>query len=109
MHRLKPFALLAALGLAQGLGCSGATPRPGRSAALASSHAGDAAAGAPSAERSDAEYAKHVEELRKRLPSSEFSVVVQRPFVVVGDGPEAAVRRHADDTVKWAVDLLKKG
>jgi hypothetical protein len=57
---------------------------------------------------SDADYAKHVDELKKRLPSKEFSIVVERPFVVIGDEPEDVVKSRAADTVKWAVDLLKK-
>jgi hypothetical protein len=79
-----------------------------QSPALAVSHTQNANAAAAVASRSEGDYAKHVEQLRKRLPSREFSVVVQRPFVVVGDGPEASVKRHAEETVEWAVNLLKK-
>ena len=50
----------------------------------------------------------HVAELKKRLPSKEFTIVVQPPFVVIGDGPAEEVRRRADDTVKWTVDKLKQ-
>jgi hypothetical protein len=42
------------------------------------------------------------------LPSAEFSVVVQPPFVVVGDGTPRAVREHAEGTVGWAVERLRK-
>lgn len=56
-----------------------------------------------------AQFAEHVVQLRKRLPSAEFSIVIQAPFVVVGDEPSAVVRRRAGDTVKWAVDRLKLG
>ncbi|MBV9928882.1 MAG: hypothetical protein JOZ96_27975 [Acidobacteria bacterium] len=56
----------------------------------------------------DADYARHVEELKKRLPSREFEVVVEKPFVVVGDGGRAAVEEHARGTVRWAVTLLRK-
>ncbi len=55
-----------------------------------------------------AEYAAHVAELRKKLPSGDFTVVVTPPFVVIGDEPPADVRRRAEDTVKWAVTKLKK-
>jgi len=54
-----------------------------------------------------ADYARHVAELKKRMPAG-FHVVVQPPFVVVGDGEAAAVKRHAVGTVKWAVDRLKQ-
>jgi hypothetical protein len=49
----------------------------------------------------------HVEALRKRLPGAGFMIVVQPPFVVVGDEDAATVRRRAARTVQWAVDRLK--
>ena len=55
-----------------------------------------------------ADYAQHVIALRRgKLPQG-FTVVVQPPFVVVGDEPPATVRQRAANTVKWAVDRLKK-
>jgi len=51
---------------------------------------------------------QHVAELKKRLPSKNFTIVVQPPFVVIGDGPAAEVKRRAEDTVKWTVDKLKQ-
>lgn len=61
---------------------------------------------------SDADYTRHVTELKTRiktkLQSNEFSIVLQRPFVVVGDESESVVRQRATDTVKWAVDRLKQ-
>ena len=60
----------------------------------------------------DADYIRHAEQLQKRiwrqLQSKEFSIIIQKPFVVVGDEPESAVRQRAEDTVKWAVDRLKQ-
>lgn len=56
----------------------------------------------------DADYARHVAQLRQRLPSREFEIVVEKPFVVVGDGGRRAVEEHARGTVRWAVTLLKK-
>jgi hypothetical protein len=56
----------------------------------------------------DADYARHVEQLKKKLPSREFEIVIERPFVVVGDGGRAAVEEHARGTVRWAVTLLKR-
>lgn len=56
---------------------------------------------------SEEDYAAHIRELTKRVPKG-FTVVEQRPFVVVGDEPAATVRRRAENTVKWAVDKLKK-
>jgi uncharacterized SAM-binding protein YcdF (DUF218 family) len=54
------------------------------------------------------DFDNHVAELKKRLPSPDFSIVVQRPFVVVGDEPASVVKERAEGTVKWAVDKLKQ-
>lgn len=56
----------------------------------------------------DADYATHLHQLKQRLPNDDFHVVLQRPFVVVGDQSAAIVRRHAQGTVKWTVDRIKK-
>lgn len=56
----------------------------------------------------DADYAQHIMALRERLPHKGFSVVIQKPFVVVGDEPLKVVQRRSQETVKWAVDRLKK-
>ena len=56
----------------------------------------------------DADYAAHVEQLKKKLPSDAFTIVVQKPFVVIGDEPADQVREHSVHTVKWAVDKLKQ-
>jgi len=51
---------------------------------------------------------QHLVELKKRLPSKEFSVVVEPPFVVVGDEPAQVVKERSEETIRWAVDRLKK-
>ena len=56
----------------------------------------------------EVDFARHVAELKKKLPSPEFSLVIQRPFVVVGDEPPKVVQQHAEETIKWAVDRLKQ-
>jgi hypothetical protein len=56
----------------------------------------------------NAEYAQHVRKLRARLPEGGFSIVVQKPFVVIGDEPADSVKDRARDTVQWAVDRLKR-
>jgi hypothetical protein len=61
-----------------------------------------------SARFTEADFARHVARLKKKLPSAEFSIVIQPPFVVVGDESRRDVERHAEDTVKWAVDRLKQ-
>jgi hypothetical protein len=57
--------------------------------------------------RGPAELAQHVRRLRSTLPES-FSVVVEPPFVVIGDEPAAQVRERAESTVRWAVARLKQ-
>jgi len=48
--------------------------------------------------------AEHLSQLR--VPPG-FTLVVQPPFVVLGDESPAMVRSRATNTVKWAVDRLK--
>ena len=50
----------------------------------------------------------HIAQLRKRLPSRDFSILVQPPFVVIGDEPESIVKQRAEGTIKWAVEKLKQ-
>ena len=60
------------------------------------------------ADVSSTDYIRHVALLKKRLPSPDFTIVVQPPFVVIGDEPAEAVKEHSERTVKWAVDKLKQ-
>ncbi len=53
------------------------------------------------------DYDAHVAALRKRLPSEAFSIVIEKPFVVIGDEAPGVVRSRAVRTVRWAVDKLK--
>jgi hypothetical protein len=55
-----------------------------------------------------AEFEVHVAQLKKRLPSKDFAIVVQPPFVVIGDEPADVVKERADGTIKWAVEKLKQ-
>ena len=54
----------------------------------------------------DADYCQHIIALKARLPRG-FNLVLQRPFVVVGDESFARVESHAERTVRWATDKLK--
>ena len=56
----------------------------------------------------DDDFSNHIRELKKRLPNEDFHVVVQKPFVVIGDAGANQVVRTAEGTVKWAVDSIKK-
>jgi hypothetical protein len=57
-----------------------------------------------------AEEAGEEYEPRKLTPRTiaEFQIVLERPFVVIGDESASAVRRHAQGTIRWAVDRLKQ-
>lgn len=59
-------------------------------------------------DKSGADYARHIRQLNKKIPGSGFTVVIQPPFVVIGDDSPERVRRVAQQTVKWAVDKLKE-
>jgi len=56
----------------------------------------------------DADYAQHILKLKSKLPGNDFTIVIQRPFVVIGDEPEKTVQKRASQTIKWAVDYLKQ-
>ena len=51
-------------------------------------------------------FARHIKALKQRLPPG-FAVVVEPPFVVIGNDTQDVVRRHAESTVRWAVEKLK--
>jgi Peptidase_C39 like family len=55
----------------------------------------------------DADYAQHVMRLKKQLPHAGFQIVIQKPFVVIGDESPRTVAARAENTVKWAADRLK--
>jgi hypothetical protein len=46
--------------------------------------------------------------LEQRLDGDGLTVVVEAPFVVVGDEKPAKVKKRAEHTVRWAVTLLKQ-
>ncbi len=53
-------------------------------------------------------FEKHKEQLEKKLKGRNFTVLIEKPFIVVGDEREAMVRQHSASTVRWAVDKLKQ-
>jgi hypothetical protein len=61
----------------------------------------------PPAAPTDAAFLEHVARLKSKVPDG-FTVVIQPPFVVIGDEPPATVQVRATKTVKWAVDRLKQ-
>jgi hypothetical protein len=93
----------------------------GRSATSATAPATAPAATSGPAPLTDADFRRRVEQIRRRIPPDRgFRIVVERPFIVVGDEPPRRlrtgghirevdmVRYRATHTVRWAVNLLKK-
>ncbi|MEM7230558.1 MAG: C39 family peptidase [Planctomycetota bacterium] len=56
---------------------------------------------------SPADFAQHVMKLKKRL-GKRFTVLVEKPFVVIGDQSPSEVKRWSKRTVRWATDRLKE-
>ena len=106
--RVVPPTLALAILLAA---CADRAPAPS-SARPETTGAPTAAAADPGAEVvddgfTDAEFARHLLELRDEVPAG-FTIVVEPRFVVLGDEPPEEVRRRAVTTVRWAVTRLKR-
>ena len=63
---------------------------------------------APAAAPEPDALAARAAQLEKRLRRRGFTVVVEAPFVIVGDEAPARVRSRATGTVRWAVKLLRQ-
>lgn len=57
---------------------------------------------------SDDDYEKRLSELKEKVPDRGFTVIVQKPFVVIGNEHPEKVKYRVLHTVKWVVDMLKK-
>ncbi len=55
-----------------------------------------------------ADLVQHVMKQHAKLPHGNFSTVIERPFVVIGDGGEEAVRHRAEGTIRRYVRLLRQ-
>ncbi|MBN2271305.1 MAG: C39 family peptidase, partial [Sedimentisphaerales bacterium] len=55
----------------------------------------------------DADYARHIMKLKPTVPKG-FTIVLEKPFVVVGDEPASVVRYRADRTVRWFAERIGK-
>jgi hypothetical protein len=127
MTKLKTFALVIPLALLGSLSCNWSTPASTEAKSHSSAHTADAAhygniseeihdsalstAATTSVRFTEADFARHVYQLNariKKLSLGKFSIVIQKPFVVIGDETKEAVQEHAEGTVKWAVDRLKQ-
>lgn len=56
---------------------------------------------------SSADYAQHIRKLKPRIPEG-FTLVLQRPFVVLGNESPDTVHARVENTVAWAVSRLKR-
>ncbi len=61
----------------------------------------------PAVSDTAADYAQHVMHLKSRLPSDDFTVRIEHPFVVIGDETPETVERRAAQTIRWATKRLK--
>lgn len=55
----------------------------------------------------DADFAQHIMKLKKRLPSKDFNILIEEPFVVVGDESLQRLKSRSKNTIAWAVKRLK--
>jgi hypothetical protein len=125
MTKLGLFALAIPVALVLSLSCRGnasvssdATLKMQSNAGVADNTQGDIhdrARSTPTTSSlgfTEADFTRHVIELsariKKKVSSAEFSIVIQKPFVVIGDEPQKVVQQRSEDTVKWAVDRLKQ-
>ncbi len=60
------------------------------------------------AARHDSLYEKHVAGLKQKYDLSKFAVVIEKPFVVIGDEVPGQVKQRAENTIRWTVDRLKQ-
>jgi len=59
------------------------------------------------ADEKDPDYARHIRKLKTVIPDDDFTVILQKPFVVIGNESPNMVQYRAEKTVKWSVDKLK--
>ena len=55
-----------------------------------------------------ADYAQHMLKLREKVDLKSFHVIIQAPFVVIGDESRGVVEHRGKRTVKWISDHLRK-
>jgi hypothetical protein len=62
----------------------------------------------PALAATEAQLGERAEALRRTYGKKGFTVVVEPPFVVIGDDPPERVHHHARGLVRWSVTLLEK-
>lgn len=59
------------------------------------------------AEEPARDYDAHVAKLREKFSEEAYAILVEKPFVVIGDMPARSLERWAEGTVRWAVKMIK--
>jgi hypothetical protein len=54
-----------------------------------------------------ADFARHIKGLKAMIPDDSFTILLEKPFVVIGSESPDLVKYRAEKTVKWSVDKLK--
>ncbi len=54
------------------------------------------------------DYEAHVAKLRKSLQGTGHTVLIEKPFVVIGNQKPSEVKRWSEGTIRWATTKLKK-
>ena len=65
-------------------------------------------AGSATRRMTEADFAQHILKLKEKLGGRDFTMVMEKPFVVLGDEDPETVKRRSQNTVQWAVERLKK-
>jgi hypothetical protein len=55
----------------------------------------------------DRNYEQHIQELKEKVPRG-FTIILRKPFVVLGDEEPDMVALRAEKTIQWSVDMLKQ-
>ncbi len=63
--------------------------------------------GTAARERTSADYAQHVMQIQNKIPK-DFTVVVEPPFVIIGEESPAMVRAWAERTVRHSTEFFKR-
>jgi hypothetical protein len=84
------------------------TPAVTRASAIAPATSVKSATANKSTNFNQSDFDRHVVRLKTKLGDEPFTILIQPPFVVIGDEPADRVQERATNTVKWAVDHLKQ-
>lgn len=90
------------------LGCGRAVPSPEPTASAPEPAPAGPEGPGGGATREPGAYTAHIAELRERLGPGPYTILVEEPFVVVGDAHAEQVEAYAREIVRWSVQRLKQ-